>query len=527
MRSFFSTVPALVLLVPRVISSKSESYLCTKNLVLLFAILLGVMQGNVFAQENDEHSTKKPMNILFLVSDDMRTELHAYGVQRAKTPNLDQLAKDGVLFERAYCQYPLCGPSRASLLSGRRPTTSGLYGNREWFGASFPDWVSLPKYFKQQGYLTLRTGKIFHGGIDDTEAWVEGGEQRLHQNPISVEGPGSVGVEEFYRGIWNNMPKVAPGANPQVKPDRWEAVPDEQALSLGDTKVADQAIAYIRSSKDADKPFFIACGFSKPHAPLIAPKRFFDLYNQDDIQLPPNFASLPSIPYGFPAGSIRPRNADLFVNRSASVEEARAMTLAYLACVSYVDWNVGRVLQELEDQGLRENTIIVFWSDHGYQLGERGKWSKAGSLWEQGTRVPFLLVDPRAQGNGQSSPRVVELLDIYPTLAELCGLPQPEGVEGLSLAPLLADPRSSWDRPAYTVWNEHGKGITGVAVRTEKWRYAQFFGIGEGAFLTDAENDPHELVNLVADPRYAEVVRHLRALAEAYVAGKTERSAAP
>jgi len=203
------------------------------------------------------------------------------------------------------------------------------------------------------------------------------------------------------------------------------------------------------------------------------------------------------------------------------------MTLAYLACVSYVDWNVGRVLQELEDQGLRENTIIVFWSDHGYQLGERGKWSKAGSLWEQGTRVPFLVVDPRAQGNGQSSPRVVELLDIYPTLTELCGLPQPEGVEGLSLAPLLADPRSSWDRPAYTVWNEHGKGITGVAVRTEKWRYAQFFGIGEGAFLTDAENDPHELVNLVADPRYAEVVRHLRALAEAYVAGKTERSAAP
>lgn len=228
------------------------------------------------------------------------------------------------------------------------------------------------------------------------------------------------------------------------------------------------------------------------------------------------------VPVGFPSGSIRPKNADLFINRVASPEESREMIRAYLACISYVDWNIGRVLDELDKQGLRENTIIVFWSDHGYQLGEKGKWSKAGSLWEQGTRVPFLILDPRLPGNGKASPRVVELIDIYPTLADLCGLPVPEDLDGKSLRPLLKDPDAEWDRPAYTVWNEHGKGITGVSVRTERWRYAEFFGHGAGAYLTDPLADPHEIRNLVDEPQYKEVVEKLHRLASDYVKGKTE-----
>jgi arylsulfatase A-like enzyme len=176
----------------------------------------------------------------------------------------------------------------------------------------------------------------------------------------------------------------------------------------------------------------------------------------------------------------------------------------------------------LDRQGLRENTIIVFWSDHGYQLGERGKWSKAGSLWEQGTRVPFLICDPRAKGNGNSSLRIVELLDIYPTLAEACNLPKPEGVEGVSLLPLLEKPNAFWDKPAYTVWNENGKGITGVVVRTEQWRYGEFYGNGAGSFLTDAINDPHELVNQAANPQYKDIVTQMSKLAQDYVNGKTE-----
>lgn len=169
----------------------------------------------------------------------------------------------------------------------------------------------------------------------------------------------------------------------------------------------------------------------------------------------------------------------------------------------------------------------MFWSDHGYQLGEKGKWSKAGSLWEQGTRIPFIIHDPRAKGNGKSSPRIVELVDIYPTLVDLCGLPVPEDLDGVSLRPLLENPHGEWNRPAYTVWNERGKGITGVSVRTERWRYAEFFGLGAGAYLTDPVNDPHELSNLVNDPQFKDVVTELHQLAADYVEGKTELSAPP
>jgi arylsulfatase A-like enzyme len=490
------------------------------NKIITAGVLCGLPIVPAFSQ-----TTEKPMNVLFLVSDDMRAELNIYGSTMARTPNLDQLARQGVRFERAYCQYPLSGPSRSSLLTGRRPTTSGLYSNanREFFGATYPDWVSLPKYFKQHGYASLRTGKIFHGGIDDTQSWTEGGEERRWSSPVSTKEPSSVSEEEIWAAFARTLPKVGAGpVDPSGHSDRWEAVEGDSVNTLGDTKVADRAIKYIQQSKETGQPFFIACGFSKPHSPLIAPKEFFDLYEADKIPLPPDFASLPSVPVGFPAGSIRRTNADLFINRSASPEEARAMIRAYLACVSYVDWNVGRVLAELDRQGLRENTIIVFWADHGYQLGEKGKWSKAGSLWEQGAHVPFIILDPRAKGNGNASPRIVEMLDLYPTLLDLCGLPEYKDLEGVSLKPLLDNPYAEWNRPACTLWNEHNKGITGVAVRTERWRYAEFFGIGAGAFLTDPVNDPYELRNLVADPKYKEEVAKLHKLAADYVAGKTE-----
>jgi arylsulfatase A-like enzyme len=481
-------------------------------------VLAGSLTVSVAAAQSVSPK-EEPMNVLFLISDDMRTELGVYGSVAAQTPNLDKLAARGVRFEHAYCQYPLSGPSRASLLTGRRPVTSGLYSNREWFGATYPDWVSLPNYFRRHDYLSLRSGKVFHGGIDDTDAWTEGGETRTWGNPVNLAPPEAISeaeVREHYVRISRQDESRA------SQSDRWEAVEGEAARELGDTKVADRAIEYIRRSKEDGKPFFIACGFSKPHTPFVAPKEFFDLYNTDSIQLPPDFASLPMIPVGFPSGSIRPKNADLFISRTASPEESRAMIRAYLACVSYVDWNVGRVLAELERQGLNERTVIVFWSDHGYQLGEKGKWSKAGSLWEQGTRVPFIIFDPRAGGNGQTSSRVVELVDIYPTLIDLCGLPASPELDGVSLRPLLDNPSAEWERPAYTVWNEHGKGITGVAVRTERWRYAEFFGHGRGAYLTDPLADPHELHNLVNEPEYKDIVAELHRLASRYVAGKTE-----
>jgi iduronate 2-sulfatase len=265
-----------------------------------------------------------------------------------------------------------------------------------------------------------------------------------------------------------------------------------------------------------NEPFFIGCGFGKPHSPLEAPQRFFDLFDVNEIPLPVDFAIKPTVPEGFPAASIRPRNADLFIGRDATPEEAREMIRAYLASTAWMDWNVGRVLAAVDELSLREKTVIVFWGDHGYQLGEKGKWSKAGSLWEQGIRVPLVIFDPRAAGNGQASPRVVESIDIFPTLAELCALPSADGIEGTSLAPLLANPLAPRDKPAYTVWSEDGQTLSGVSVRTEEWHFAEFFGRGAGEMLTNLESDPHELTNLASELQHAATVAELSKLAQEY-----------
>jgi arylsulfatase A-like enzyme len=476
-----------------------------------------------FIPENSHAAESQKMNVLLLIADDMRVEVGVYGDSLAKTPNIDRLSAQGVRFERAYCQYPLSCPSRTSMLTGMDPTTTGVYGNREWYGNAHPDWVSLPMYFRNHGFTTLRTGKVFHAGIDDTDAWVKGGELRIHDKnpgkPQPQAAPQPLTDEEFNSFIKTMIKLDTARAS---ESDRWEAVVGDAVPNQKDTLVANVAIEYLRDPKRKTEPFFMVCGFSKPHSPLVAPKRFFDLYKTEDIPLPVDFAPRPTLPAGFPAASIRPMNADLFINRNATPQEAKEMIRAYLACISYMDWNLGRVVDELKAQGLDKNTIVAFWSDHGYQLGEKGKWSKAGSLWEKGTRVPFVVYDPRSSINGKPSKRIVQAIDIYPTLVELAGLPVPTTLEGRSLAPLLKNPEAEWNHPAYTVWNEHGKGITGVAVRTERWRYAEFFGHGAGAMLTDPINDPHELTNLVNDPRYADVVKELSALARKHVEGKTE-----
>lgn len=455
-----------------------------------------------------EQSSEK-MNVLFIISDDLRNEMGCYGSKLAKTPNLDRLAQRGIRFDRAYCQFPLCNPSRTSLLTGLRPKTTGVLGNRDWYGGDESGIVTLPRYFKQHGYKTLRAGKIFHSGLDDADAWSVGGEQRYYGDNAPARVP-----QRRSNASRTNEPRLTKAQ----RSDRWIVLEGERERS-GDHRVANQTILMLREHASSEQPFFLACGLSKPHSPLAAPKRFFDMFDLASIPLPPDFASVPTVPEGFPAGSIRPRNADLFIGREASPEQAREMILAYLASSAWMDWNAGRVLDALEEFGLQQNTIVVFWGDHGYQLGEKGKWSKAGSLWEQGARVPLIVYDPRSESMGQTCPRVVETLDLYPTLAELCGLPAPAGVEGRSLAPLIENPQLEWDHPAYTVWSEDGDHITGVVVRNQRWRYAEFYGRGAGAMLTDSINDPHELTNLVNDPEYADVVAKLAPLAQQHSAG--------
>lgn len=441
----------------------------------------------------------KKLNVLFIISDDLRTELGSYGSALARTPNIDALATAGVRFERAYTQFPLCNPSRVSMLTGRRPAVTGVLGNRADFRDAHPDWITLPQLFKRNGYASIRVGKIFHGGIDDATSWTEGGDP-------SRTLPAA------------NAPRapVPPGGRSQQaqNSDRW-IVLDGNGEKHGDYRVADRAIEHLRSSRDT--PFFLAVGFGKPHSPPTAPQRFFDMWDVEKIPLPPNFAPRPTVPEGFPAASIRPRNADLFIGRDASESEARAMIRAYLASTAWMDWNVGRVIGELDRLGLRDSTVVVFWGDHGYQLGERGKWSKAGSLFEQGTRTPFVVMAPGAKGNGRSTPRVVENLDIYRTLADLCGLAAPPEIEGRSLVALLNNPHAEWNHPAFSVWSEDGKTFHGVAVRTERYRYAEFGADGKnGAMLFDEPSDPHELKNLADDPTLASVRRELTALVRQY-----------
>jgi arylsulfatase A-like enzyme len=259
----------------------------------------------------------------------------------------------------------------------------------------------------------------------------------------------------------------------------------------------------------------------KPHSPPTAPQKFFDLYDTGKIKLTPDFAAWPTVPPGFPSAAIRKRNADLFIGRGASEEAAREVIRAYLASISWTDWNLGRVIAELDKLGLRDNTIIVFVADHGYQLGEKGKWSKAGSLFEMGTRVPLIISAPGMRGNGKSCTRIVESLDIYPTVMELCGLPKPKEneLEGASLVPLLKKPSADWDKPGYSIWSEDGRTIYGTAVRTEKFRYAEFGRDGiNGAMLFDPHADPLEMKNLASEDKYKSVVAELSTLTRKYAA---------
>ncbi len=450
---------------------------------------------------------KPKYNVLFIISDDLRPTLGCYGNTIIKTPNIDSLAARGVRFDHAYAQYPLCNPSRTSLLTGRYPTQTGVLDNNVYFRVKHPDYITLPQYFKANGYAALRAGKIFHGGIDDTLSWTEGGEPT---NP-AITGRGAArpaaGAERDPddTNTPSSRSSATAGAERAAASDRIVVLKGD-GESHGDYKTATRAVQYLEKYKD--QPFFLAVGFVKPHSPPTAPKKFFDLYDPAKIPLPPDFATRPTAPPGFPEISIPKRNADLFIGRDASPTEAREMIRAYYASVSFVDKQVGRVLNTLDRLKLRDNTIIVFWGDHGYHLGEKGKWSKAYSLFEVGLRVPLIISLPGA--SAEVSERSVQLLDMYPTLAELCELRRPVDNEGHSLVSLLRNPQAKWSHPAYSVTLFQSK--LGKSVRTGGWHYVEWDDGKEGAMLFNPSNEPLELRNLAADPAYATRVQEMKSL---------------
>jgi arylsulfatase A-like enzyme len=411
-----------------------------------------------------------------------------------KSPNLDALARSGVRFDRAYCQYPLCNPSRTSMLTGRHPTTTGVLNNQDYFRTAHPDWVTLPEHFKRNGYATLRTGKIFHGGIDDRQSWTEGADPQ-------VQGS-----------------RPRPDATERRRASDRIVTLEGDGEMHADFRTAEKAMDYLREHKD--QPFFLACGFVKPHSPPTAPARYFDLYDLSQVPLPVNFAATLAVPAGFPKPCLSP-NGDLFIGREATEVEAREVIRAYWSSISWVDWNVGRVLAALDELGLRQSTVVVFWGDHGYHLGEMGKWAKHGSLFEVGTRVPLIVAAPGMKANGQSVALPVQSLDLFPTLCELCGLKPPAGLEGHSLKRLLDDPTAAWDHPAYTAAGNVAN--LGVAVRTARYRYAHWDGGRNGAMLFDQSADPHELRNLAGEPGLADVQKRLEGLARAYALAEADQ----
>jgi iduronate 2-sulfatase len=473
---------------------------------LIAVALLSLLPAMVAA---DGVPARRP-NVLFIISDDLRTELGCYGVTGIKTPNIDALAARSVRFDRACVQYPLCNPERSSLLTGHYPTQTGVMDNRQWWGYRHPEYISLPRWFKDHGYATITEGKIFHIGIDDTDAWTEGGRPRRYAPDASEHIDAAASGKKAVDARDIDPDEQTPAPTARAGSDRIVVLPGD-GETYQDYQHATRAIELLKKYAKGDQPFFLACGFTNPHAPPRAPKKFYDLYDVNQIPLPVDYAPHPTVPAGFPALSVVPRNTDLFVGRDASEAEAREMKRAYWAATSFMDAQVGRVLAALDELGLRDDTIVVFWGDHGYHLSEKGRWSKAYSLFEVALRAPFLIAAPGVTPpHGAVCVRPIETLNLYRTLCDLCGLPVPDTIEGTTLRPLLLDSNLPWDRPAYSVVAY--RDVLGRSVRTARWRYSQWVEAEQGEVLFDEVRDPNELTNLATDPRYADTVAELKAM---------------
>jgi arylsulfatase A-like enzyme len=430
-------------------------------------------------------------NILFIAIDDQNDWIGHLGAHSlAKTPNLDRLAARGTSFLNAHCQSPLCNPSRSSLLLGLRPTSTGIYGlspaPRQV--ASLKDRVTLPQHFAAQGYRTYATGKIFHGGTD------AGGGKLSAPPEFQITAPlGGVGTRPPQKLIG----KTPMGNNPLMDWGVWPL--DNDDTGKGDYKVASWTIEQIKAAPK-DQPFFIAAGFFLPHVPCYATQKWFDLYPDDDSVLPKvldgDRKDTPRFSWYLHWELPEPRLAWIKENR-----QWRNLVRSYLACTSFADAQIGRLIAAIDEAGLADNTIIVVWGDNGWHLGEKGITGK-NTLWDRGTKVPLIFAGPGVKG-GQRCLQPAELLDIYPTLIELSGIPARTDLEGLSLSPQLKDAAAKRERPAITSHNQGNHGI-----RSERWRYIHYADGSEE--LYDMQNDPNEWTNLAGVPEHAAVLAEHR-----------------
>ena len=465
--------------------------------ILLLSVCLASATLSIAAE-------KTRPNVLFLISDDLNNSLGCYGHPRTQTPNLDRLAARGVRFEHAYCQFPLCGPSRNSMLTGLYPNSTGILANARIFRQTIPSHQSLPQAFRLAGYFACRIGKLYHysvpksigtNGHDDPGSW------EMELNPAGCDR-----LEEEPH-IFSLRPGEFGGTL------SWYASPRSDQYHTDGLLAADAEWVLERCARRKDRPFFLAVGFYRPHTPYVAPKPYFDRYPVDEMPVVQGVkedqADLPA-----PALGSYKREQDKLTD-----ELRRECVQAYYASTTFMDAQVGRVLDALERLGLAENTIVVFTSDHGYHLGEHGLWQKM-SLFEQSARVPLIIAAPRTSVAGTVAKAPVGLIDLYPTLAELCGVKTPKNLQGQSLVPMLKDPAApgrGWT--ISQVSRRRGKSkdcFYGYTLRTPRWRYTLWDDGNEGHELYDHDADPQELTNLADDPSRGEtVVRLARQLRKA------------
>ena len=473
--------------------------LISYSLILVAAF----MSRSAFAQISSQ-----PINVLFIAIDDLRPALGCYGDQTAITPNIDRLARQGIVFNRAYCQQAVCSPSRLSLLTGRRPDTIRVWDLATHFRATVPNIVTLPQHFKNHGYQTRSIGKIYHGSREPSK------------------DPPSWSIAPRYDVVRDPKVRYATAKNLQgqgLKRSATESadVPDNTYI---DGLVCDAALQALQSFKTDKKPFFLAVGFRKPHLPFCAPQKYWDLYDRALIPLPV------SSEHPAKAPELATRSwqelegyTDIPKNGKLSVAQVRKLRHGYYACVSYADAMVGRLLNELKKLALDDNTVVVLWGDHGFHLGEQGLWTKANN-YELSTRVPLIISAPGQPKRGIKTSALVEFVDVFPTLAALCQLDPPQGVEGISLVPLLTQPDRPWKQAVFSQYpranqgkRHHGHGdIMGYAIRTTRYRYVEWRSWESREVvareLYDHQNDAHEMRNIALESDHEKTIHRLQKL---------------
>jgi len=489
-----------------------------------FVHLAGLGAAGLWSRTLRAADTTKRPNVLFIPVDDLRPELGCYGNTHIKSPYIERLAKRGVVFERAYCQQAVCNPSRASLLTGLRPDTIRVWDLVTNLRDQVPDVVTLPQYFKQNGYYAVGMGKIFHNTFPDPPSWT------------IPDQPKPAPTREYRKEVLDELNRLRAEAREAGMSEKEignrirgpatdvEDVPDNQRF---DGALGDLALEQLRKAASQKAPFFVAVGFIRPHLPFTPPKKYWDLYDPARIPLAIN----PYLPHGAPpvafgdrsmGGMYELRDCMDFKDAPSPFEgslteaQQRRLKHGYYASTSFIDAQVGRLLDELDRLGLSDNTIVVLWGDHGWKLGEHNGWCKQTN-YEVDTRSPLIIVAPGAKANGKSSHALVEFVDIYPTLCDLAGLPLPGNLEGKSLKPLLANPSGTVKTAALSQFPRRHQGVDymGYTIRTNRYRYVEWINLETtetaATELYDHQNDPGEDTNIAAQPGSEQLTLQLRA----------------